>query len=567
MANTTWQRNSGDLATRIEAGDISGWINHDIVVEQGTHAIILKDGDFEGVVTGDKQRLESLWDRLRGRMVSAVLIDTGEQDMTLRVEPVFTKDPLRLGVQVRLGVAVGADEASLKRFYINQLKGAQNYTATDLGEAILPELQDAMNEFSRRYTVRELDSSTSQKSVLEDAVRTHLEPMLTRSGVRLLGVRGVRYLHERLNKLTQQREDLLLQVSEAEAKLDGRRRLFDVVSRDELQALVEESERFELYEKRAALNERMRQAVSLGKMDEVSSEAQFAKFLDSVDREKILREEERAKLLFEVRTNQQDRERAWVHVLARLDVEQRYELLLLEAARHDVLTTTQADAEAKRARAQVDMEWSLVLVRAQGKINVQKAKADYARESARVAESDARIRMLEDAKAEAEVSRLEREKDRLDADLGIVLLEKMKRVRHQDESVYEVRRLETKQRETEIEIAHQRALFDMEMQRARLTQDYELARIKALGEISPDAIFAFLPSDRAQLLKELQETRDYKDMSAEQLEMLMAGKSPAVAQALSEKYKAAVAQGSLSTEQTALYERLLAAQAVNCQGQ
>lgn len=594
LRGIAWNREPDDFATRIEAGDVHTLLNQEVVIEAGTNAIILTDGATQGVVAPGRYTLSSAGDKLRSlltlrpaKQVTAIVVDTNDLDLAFRVEGAYTKDPIGLTVDLNVVVCVPAwaehkGPPHVMSFFLNVMKGARRYMLGDLVVHLQPEVENAVGEFVRRYSAAELNGDLGKKLGLEEAVLQHLEKTLAREGFEFRGVRAARLFHPRLDAITHQREELLLQATEEQAKLDGRRRLFDVLKAGDIQSLAEETQRVEMHEKRAALFARMRRSVMGDKMDELRTDADMEKFVDGLDREKLLRAEDRAKFVFELKNAHEDRERARASLVARADMEERYERMMAEAQRKAALDEAQLAAQSKLARQQVESEASLTLLKAQSELNVRKAREDFERERQKVLDVDARTRQIEDARAaadkqaielgaqlkraatqvemaqaQAKIADLEREQDRLDAELGMTLLERMKAIRRQDEAEREEQRLRSKQRDLEIKIMEMRAISEIEMARIRATQAHEIERIRAMGTLSPEALLALSPTDQGRLIVELQQTREYRGMSAEQIAMLMAAKSPALAQALTEKFKAESEGGRLSAEQKSLYERMV----------
>lgn len=594
MRGIAWKRDPDDFATRIEAGDINTLLNQEVIVEAGTNAIILTDGATQGVVAPGRYTLSSAGDKLRSlltlrpaKQVTAIVVDTNDLDLAFRVEGVYTKDPIGLTVDLNVVVCAPAWVAKdgpprVMTFFMNVMKGAQRYMLGDLVAHLQPEVENAVSEYVRRYTAAELNGDLGKKRGLEEAVFQHLENTLTREGFEFKGVRAARLFHPRLNAITHEREDLLLQATEEQARLEGRRRLFDALKDSDIQSLAEETQRAEMHEKRAALFARMRRSVMSDKMNELRTDADMERFVDELDREKLLRASERATFVFDLKNAAEDRERARASLVARADTEERYERLMVEAQKRAALDEAQLAMQSKIARQQVESEASLTLLKAQSELNARKAREDFERERQKVLDVDARTKQIEDARATAErqaielnaqlkqaatkvemaqaqakMADLEREQDRLDAELGMTLLERMKAIRRKDEAEREEQRIKSKQRDLELKIMEMRAASEMEMAKMRATQSHEIERIKAMGTLSPEALLALSPTEQGRLIVELQQTREYRGMSAEQIAMLMAAKSPALAQALTEKFKAEAEGGRLGAEQKALYERMI----------
>lgn len=577
-----WQRQPDDFATRIEMGDVSGFINQEVVIEPGTNAILITDGVNQGVVAPGRYMLSSLGDKLgalvilrQAKQVSAIVVDTNAVDLPFRVENVPTKDYIPLSVELNVVLCVPAWEKGQPRvqdFFMNVMKGRRRFTLQDIQDHLQPEVENAVAEFLHAYTASQIDTDLSTKRLLAEKVRAHLNNTLAREGFSFQDVRAARVFNVQRDAQGRAQGELELQVTKEEADLQGRKRLFDVRSQADLQTLSEETQRIDQYEKRAVLNVRMRKAVSSDKMDEVRSEEDFNKFMDEIDRQHLLREDERAKLLAEYKANREDRERARAHLLARLDVEQRYELLMLEAERKGGLDQQQLKAQENLARQQVDFEQEAILRRTQGEIEVRRAREAYDREAVNIAAADLRAKMIEDAKARAQVEATQTQSDIEAGKAGwqliiymketkLVIEDKRLAMERLDQRERDLHTLEIEQRRLEMALLQKRTESEIRMTEQRQAQEYELRRMQEMGKLSAEAMIALSPAEQGNLIKDLQNTKAFANMTEEQIMAATAAGSPAVAQALTEKYKAAAAQGSLSAEQKVLYDRLLAVQA------
>ncbi|MDA0282252.1 MAG: zinc-ribbon domain-containing protein [Planctomycetota bacterium] len=109
------------------------------------------------------------------------------------------------------------------------------------------------------------------------------------------------------------------------------------------------------------------------------------------------------------------------------------------------------------------------------------------------------------------------------------------------------------------ELDTQRTQQDIQTEADRATHEMDLKRMAALNELSPETLIAMSPAEQSRLLADLRQTEALKDLTEEQILARAAEKSPEVAQALAEKYRAAGGQKS-KQEMKELYERMLNSQ-------
>jgi len=108
-------------------------------------------------------------------------------------------------------------------------------------------------------------------------------------------------------------------------------------------------------------------------------------------------------------------------------------------------------------------------------------------------------------------------------------------------------------------LARRRGEDEADLDKQRGQQELERERLLMLSEASTEALIASSDAEQAKLLAQLKTTESLKDFSSDQILALAAQKSPQVAQAFAEKFRAA--EGAQSAEQVKeLYERMLTVQ-------
>jgi hypothetical protein len=190
-------------------------------------------------------------------------------------------------------------------------------------------------------------------------------------------------------------------------------------------------------------------------------------------------------------------------------------------------------------------------------LDMRRQQADFQRSQQALDEIARRERELEDARNKAQIEGLEREQDRLDAELGILLLEKTKAVRRRDEEEGNRIELERKMRELEIDLRRQDAELERTLRLQQQQQQFELSKMERFATMSTEALIAASGTEQGRMLAELKQTEALRGMTEEQILARAAEKSPAVAAAFVEKFRA---NPETQRQFTALYERLIAEQ-------
>lgn len=315
-------------------------------------------------------------------------------------------------------------------------------------------------------------------------------------------------------------------------------------------------EQARVFEERAAVRERMRYAVLSEEMDKVLAEDEMAVYLRTIDKDRLIRDDEWETMRRDFAERKEDHNLARAHLLAQLKMEQDFDLRMAQGLRSHELTMDQLGQQRIeqdfRQQTQIVLEeeqaaWDIRLQEQRNKARRSEQAADDAarRERELLDRQQALDLDLQRARTDAEIDRIEREQDQLDIELGLLTLEKMKAIKRKDE---EERAL--------LALRLQREQVEMALRAEQQRHQQELERMQQLGQLSTEALISVSGSEQAALLADLKRTETLKGMTEEQILALAAEKSPEVAAAFQEKYRA-MAEGRMSEREKALYERML----------
>ncbi len=603
-----WARRPDEFAVRVVVDDLQGLLRRGLNVEMGTNAMILEHGATHGIMPPGLYTMDNILLRARDWItgaipahVTALLVDVTPADLEFHLGGRFTSDPLPIGLTLRLQVDIGDPG----KFVVNMLSSRERLSKEDVRQYLYPEIIAVADRWLRQHSLQELADDPSQLARLEIALEEALRTTFAQSGLHFIQVRTAELNLEpfeaiqgkyadanlldkdmaadkimaevKLRKAEQETgldlesqarlEDLRKEydLRRAETNLDFQRRYQEVQKNTDLLTLADETRKVELEERRVELYQRMRQAVLSDRMNDVRSTADFERFMDEIDREKLLREHERQELLRTWDEEKQDHERARTHLLARLDLEQGYELRIAELKLRQDLSEQDFEFNARLERRRVEESFYIQLQRAELQIKVDRMQNDFRREQQKMDELDARIRWVEDAKAQAQTRREELEADRLEAEFGLLMLEKMDaqelRKEHQralNQLEIENRQLEmrlrTQQQEVDLRLREMREKHVQDLERKKAEQDFELSRIELLKAFGQAGAMVLANPENARMIKELSETEAMKEMSPEAILARVSERSPEAAKALAELL---ASKNSASREEMkALYDQM-----------
>ena len=259
----------------------------------------------------------------------------------------------------------------------------------------------------------------------------------------------------------------------------------------------------DLGRKRIDVWDELKKLATSKRMLEVTNEEEWQKFTHEVDKDRLIRKEEMddLKLAF-LEKRGGDFELARKHLLAKIAIQQALEQKRISRMGEAEIDQDVLEVELKTERARLEAEMANERLK-----ELTKLELDLKRQS-------------EEAKTDIEIKEAK-------VKLGFIAREKKIEMDHKEETLAMQRRLEEEQKRAEL-----------------------------LSKASTEALIAMAKDEKtAGILADLRRTEQMKGLSEEQILALAAEKSPKVAEALAEKFKAA-ADGRMQKELREAYERV-----------
>jgi RNA polymerase subunit RPABC4/transcription elongation factor Spt4 len=477
-----WQRGIDDFATRVEVEDLKGTLQKGLIIEQGTKALLFVNGALAETLQPGMYDLGGLASKLRNfepfRTSTAILIDSGDVELNLNITGIYTKDPLNIDITCK----VIAQIENPTFFFNNVMKGRKSYLLSELRGTLYDEMQNAFNEIIGKKSVTELNWDLALKRQFEVSVENHLRTTFQRNGLNFIQLRTIDYMFKRFDKVRGIHEEAFLMISEDEAELQKRKRLFDVYNQTQLQDIFEETKEVEYREKRQKVWADMRALVNSDKMNEIKSADDLEAYLHEINKGKYLREDEVQELLNTFEQSGRNRK----FLLDKIDLEHKIELQKLQLV----------GAEERRENEEL-------LKRQRDTINFQKERASVEREV-----------KFEDAKSDASIKDLEREGDQKDLDMGLTALERIKKMKADQKR--EEMNIETERLERLSKLGIEALITASDKDQAEMLKD--LKKTEILKGMTEEQILAMGAAHSNELAKAFQEK--FKGLSAEKQEEL-----------------------------------------------
>jgi len=536
-----WQREVDDFATRVDVESLESAFQQGIIVEHGTRALMLKDGALSATLEPGRYDLKSFVQALRdsvvkgaGSVVSGVtsffskaaaesvdktvelmvtnnctiiLVDAGDVELQLNMTGIKTKDPLDIDVTCK----VIAQIENPAFFFTNVIKGRKNFLISELRSSLYNELDNALKEAVGKKSVTDLNYDLSLKKQFEVSVENHLRTTFQRNGLNFIQLRTVDYNFKAYNKIKGIYEETFLLISEEEAKLQQRKRLFDVYDQTQLQDIIEQGKEVEYREKRQKVWADMRALVNSDKMNEIKSADDLEAFIHEIDKGKLLRDDEVQELMNTFKQSNMRRE----FILKKIELEQGLEAQRIQMVGREENILAEWEVQAKKTRRELEEK---IRNQKDENIHIRSEHVENATTGSTIADITRDTRD-KDATLDKKIdlSKLDVEREKMN--MGVEALARMKEMK-------------AKEKREEMNIATE--------------------RLERLSKVGIEALIAGSDQEQAKILAELKKTETLKGMTEDQILAMGAANSPELAKAFQEKYK-----GLSAEKQEQLYKEMM----------
>jgi len=565
FSGSDWKPSEQQFAVRATAKDLNSWLISGINVDESQVGLLFQNGKFQHEMQPGRHVLETLPERIQnwvtGDSAAAVLIRKGMFPLSLMGEMRTSSGE---DVTFHFDFALNVRDRNL--FYVNLMHSHNVVTAADLLRVIGPTARQAVvGETSQFESGSLLNSPPQLQQHLVNAVERAISPMIAKWGLSIAYISPLSISSESISAYQTERARLF-------------RDLRDTRLHDEFQSEKDKLEIRRFQESRLKADMKVQ-----ANIEEEEREAEKNQTLDQIkhrqDLHKLNLEESRAAAEYEIdslgrnrKHDREDIEEERSHRLARLNVEREADLLdLTFSLRKKMVEQDQSIDHAKRLHQIAEAE-ALRDAKLRNLEVTQNAKIANWQFKKKALRSE----QLSDSQNQATIEGIQRGTARTEDGKDFDETRRQGDATHQAEA----QRLRDLQ---EIQRNNLSGLLDVEAKRAGLEQDvkqrdhqlsedakkneraYDLERLKTLGslpEFTQLTEMAKLAADNpamAPMFGEAMKMAMAKGMTPEQLEMLAAQQSPAVAKALEEKYKAEKSgQQEIAQNQKESYERIIA---------
>ena len=522
IKNNRWVREPDDFAVELREKDIADFFSAWVVIEEGTTGLVLVHGRYDKRLDPGQHVLEGFMGG-HGRK-TLVLVNLGEVMLHITLPRLLTRDPVPFGVQTAVTLRFNPGREAI--FLSNFMSGRDALDASDLRRLVYPEINEAAQDWATKYTVKQLAEDLSLRDEMALALESHIRPLLDRYGLEFGRMEVREFKCEIWDKTLNMRAETSLQVSQEQAELEGRKRLFDLIVEGDIQDLAEETQKAATYEKRIQLWDRLGRAANQEQIDKIKSEEDLTDFIRRTDRDRVLKEDELERFKAALRESGEDHERLRAHLLRIIQMEEEYDFRRKELALEATLSREQVEGQMGLERLRVESQLETDLRRTDLTLERQRRENERRRAEDDWDSANRWERELSEAKAQAQVQGVARESERLDAEMAQALQEKQEAQSRRDQ--HEGQRLELDRRagEQEQELKAQESALQLRLHELEERHRLELDSMRSMDTVSLHTLIAVAPGDKAPLLAELARTEALKDLSPDKILAIASEKSP-----------------------------------------
>lgn len=536
-----WLVTNEEFATRIEPQDLSGILKRGLYVEAGTNAMILESGANIGVVPPGSYVLDTFMDKLKGwfssdlpKRATALLVKVTPTDLSYRIDQLFSKDPLRVAVDLVLQVEV--EEPG--KFLVNMMGSRERFSVQALKDYLFFEIHSFTSMWVKQYSVDELSEDPSLREKYELALTEELKVTLNQTGLKILQVRAINFILEIVDQLSGQKQDYIIQASKEKVKLEGEKTLQEAKNEHNLLEIIRLTHEVEHDERKNIVFARMRDAANSNRMDHIRSEQEFKDFQKRLDRENVLDEKEYSRFERTWKEADEDHETARELFKKKIEIENEYHKTILFMKKKHEIDREKQDADFEITSTDLTNQSIQESIKLENEIALAEKTRDHYIESERELLLGRLANERERDKLDKERADLKRENYVLneqakrgeiqqDAEMALKILENMKAIKRLDLE-------EEKRILREDELQRERDRFDRERERNATQRAYELEKLDRRMKMNIEQLISISDGKAADQLTALAQAHVYKGMTEEQILAM----DPATAEVLKEKYSA-----------------------------
>ena len=200
MAGGVWRKDPGLLAQRFEIGDIKRLLQDDLLIQEGTVAVVLDGGHIHGILESGRHNPDSLARRINWfgdpPPRSTVMVDAGDVVLPLRVENLRSSEHHPIEFYGEVILRFGNDKAAALALLANGLKSERHLTYRDLSERLQGVIRAAVDEMCVTSSLDDLVRDPARRLRLQETMIRQIGADIERFGLLVVRVSSAEFTGE-----------------------------------------------------------------------------------------------------------------------------------------------------------------------------------------------------------------------------------------------------------------------------------------------------------------------------------------------------------------------------------
>jgi len=197
MAGGVWRKDPGLFAQRFEIGDIKRLLQDDLMIQEGTVAVVLDGGHIHGILESGRHNPDSLARKINWfgdpPPRSAVMTDCGDVALPLRVTGLRTAEHHPIEFYGEVILRFGNDKAAALALLENGLKDRRHLAYKDLSEALQGVVRAAVDELCVTSTLDDLVRDPERRLRLQETMTRTIGADIGRYGLQVVRVSSAEF--------------------------------------------------------------------------------------------------------------------------------------------------------------------------------------------------------------------------------------------------------------------------------------------------------------------------------------------------------------------------------------
>jgi len=200
MAGGVWRKEPEHFAQRFELGDIKRMLRQDLMVQEGTVAVVMDGGKIHGIIEAGRHNPDSLARKINwfGNPPprSVVLVDVGEIVVPLHVEGLRTSEHFPIEFYGEVMLRFKGDAEAARAFIVNLLGENRSCTFKELSANFERAVRIAVDEMCVASTLDDLVRDPERRIRLHERMTARLKEDLDACGLEVVRVSSAEFTGE-----------------------------------------------------------------------------------------------------------------------------------------------------------------------------------------------------------------------------------------------------------------------------------------------------------------------------------------------------------------------------------